>query len=123
MPLEKSHAMRFILTGFTQDVGIRVFAFERIAENRTRTACAVRADLALSRRYGISMQELPLLCRGLLERRDDGEEQHVLTFSEDEMRLCMDARTAAKDAAALKRKPPRKPNGEEAGAAWRTPHP
>ncbi|HTR35125.1 MAG TPA: hypothetical protein VMH80_04445 [Bryobacteraceae bacterium] len=113
--------MRFILTGFTQDFGFRVFAFERIGENRTRTACTVRADLALSRRYGIQMQELPLLCRGLLERRDEGDDLPAMTFTEDEMRLYMQERRAAREAAALKRKPPRKPAGDNAGVGWRSP--
>ena len=85
--------MQFILTGFTQDIGFRVFAFEGVAIGQIRTAFTVRADLALSRRYGIAMQELPLLCRGLLDRRGDGVEpevenakDHSLTFSEEEMR-------------------------------------
>jgi len=120
MPPERSHTT-FILTGFTQDVGFRVFAFERVADNRTRTACTVRADLALSRRYGIQMQELPLLCRALLERRDDGEGLPTLTFTEDEMRLCMFERRAAREAAAQKKKSRKPIISKEAGAAWRTP--
>ncbi|HUO32164.1 MAG TPA: hypothetical protein VMU80_23295 [Bryobacteraceae bacterium] len=115
--------MRFILTGFTQDVGFRVFAFERIGEDRMRTSCTVRADLALSQRYGIQMQELPLLCRGLLERRDEGDGLRALTFTEDEMRLYIQERRAAREAAAQKRKAPRKPAGDDAGVAWRTPQP
>jgi hypothetical protein len=115
--------MRFILTGFTQDVGFRVFAFERIGEDRTRTACTVRADLALSRRYGIQMQELPLLCRGLLERCGDGEPDGSLTFTEDEMRSYMAGRKAAQDAAAQKRKATRGPAENNAGDAWRTQRP
>jgi hypothetical protein len=97
--------MRFILTGFTQDVGFRVFAFERIGENWTRMACTVPADLALSLRYGIQMQELPLLCRGLLERRHECDGLRALTFIEDEMRLYMAERRAARETAALKGKP------------------
>ena len=115
--------MRFILTGFTQDFGFRVFAFERIGENRMRTACTVRADLALSRRYEIQMQELPLLCRGLLERRDEGDGLRALTFTEDEMRLYMQERRAAREVAAQKRKPPHKPAGDDADVGWRTPQP
>ena len=79
--------MHFILTGFTQDMGFRVFAFERRGEDRIRTKYTVRADLALILRYGIRLQELPLLCRGLLERRENGEEAGALTFTEDEMCL------------------------------------
>ena len=80
--------MDFIFNGFTQDMGFRVFAFERMGPDRIRTKYTVRADLALLLRYGIRMQELPLLCRGLLERRsDNGEETGALTFTEDDMRL------------------------------------
>lgn len=111
--------MRFILTGFTQDLGFRVFAFERIEENRTRTACTVRADLAMSRRYGIQMQELPLLCRSLLERRDQMDGVHALTFTEDEMRRCTMERTAARETAALAKKKRKPPVGNN-GGGWRT---
>jgi hypothetical protein len=113
--------MQSILTGFTEDMGFRVFAFELKAEDRTRTLYAVRVDLALIRRYGIRLQELPLLCRGMLERRDEGEEERTLTFTEDEMCLYAKDRVAARDAAAQKRKRPPKPPGENAGAAWRIP--
>jgi len=120
--------MQFILTGFTQDTGFRVFAFEGVAIGQIRSVFTVRADLALSRRYGIAMQELPLLCRGLLDRQGEGVESevesvenHSLTFSEDEMRACADKRAADRALAALKRKAPRRPVVENAGAAWRGP--
>ena len=111
--------MSFILTGFRQDLGFRVFAFERRETARSRMEFTVKADLGLIRRYDIRVQELPLLCRGLLERREDGEDSRALTFTEDEMRACANDRTAAKNEAARKRKPPRRPTGESPGAAWR----
>ena len=113
--------MQFILTGFTQDLAFRVFAFERMGLDKVRTKYVVRADLALVRRYGIQMQELPLLCRILLDRNDDGEE--TLTFTEDDMCLHAKGRAAAKDAAAQKRKAPRRPASANVGAAWRGHHP
>src|SRR6266571_2978296 len=94
--------MQFILTGFTQDTGCRVFAFERTGEDRIRVRFTVRADLDLIRRYGIRLQELPLLCRGLLERRDESELKSTLTFTEEQMRLHC---AAAQEAAAQRRKP------------------
>ena len=127
--------MQFILTGFTQDTGYRVFAFEGVVVGQIRTVFTVRADLALSRRYGIPMQELPLLCRSLLDRQDEGAQnpdesgendaikKHALTFSEEEMRACADKRAADRALAALKRKAPRRPVVENAGAAWRGPQP
>ena len=45
----RSAKMQFVLTGFTQDLGCRVFAFEGIAVDRMRTPFTVRADLALIR--------------------------------------------------------------------------
>ncbi len=90
--------MKFILTGFTQDMGFRVFAFEGIGDDQSRTAYTVRSDLALSRRYEIRMQDLPLLCRLLLERRGEVDETHAYIFTEDEMsahaKECATARRA-----------------------------
>jgi hypothetical protein len=75
--------MQFILKGFIPETGFRVFTFEGIADDRTRTEFKVRTDLSLIRRYGIRVQDLPLLCRGLLERH--GESERTLTFTEKEM--------------------------------------
>ena len=47
--LMKIAKMQFLLTGFTHDMGFRVFAFDRIGEDRIRTRCTVRTDLALVR--------------------------------------------------------------------------
>ena len=115
----KSAFMQFILTGFTQDMAFRVFAFERMGLDRVRTKYAVKADLVLVRRYGIQVQELPLLCRNLLQQQDDGQPTHTFTFTEDDMCLHAKGRAAARDAAAQKRKPPRRSPGENVGAAWR----
>ena len=111
--------MRFVLTGFTHNVEFRVFAFDSISEERERTQCTVRADLGLARKYGIHVQELPLLCRSLLEREEEGEPTLSLTFTEAEMQDCARGRAAAHDAAASKRKAPHGRAGENVGAAWR----
>ena len=99
--------MQFILTGFTQDTGFRVFAFERIGADRTRTAFTVRTDLDLIRKYGIRVQELPLLCRALLERRDEAELERTWIFTEDEMRAyasnCAAERDEAKKQKAMRK--------------------
>ena len=115
--------MQFILTGFTQEREFRVFAFEGIAADRVRTAFTVRADLALSRTYGIRLQELPLMCRAILEHREEGEEQNALTFTEDAMRLHASNCVAARALAAQKKKAPRRPTSENNGIAWRSPQP
>jgi len=113
--------MRFILTGFNQDSGCRVFAFEQIAEDHARTACTVSADLALSRSYGIQIQELPLLCLHFLERNGDHSAAQDLIFSEEEMRACASERAAAKADAANRHKTARRHPAADLGAAWRAP--
>ena len=112
--------MQYILTGFTHDLGYRVFAFEGVGTDRLRTNYRVRTDLALTRKYGIRVQELPLLCRAILERRNEEEGQDSFTYTEADMRVYADA-AAIRTAAAQKRKPPRKPPSENLGAAWRGP--
>ena len=114
--------MQYILTGFTQDMGFRVFAFERTGLDKVRTNCTVRADLALIRRYGIQIQELPLLCRGLLDRRDEGNPALTLIFTEDEMRAWATERATVREVAANKRRPPRRPATDNSGGAWRGPN-
>lgn len=106
----ESAKMQFILKGFSQAMGFRVFAFEGIAADRTRTVFTVRTDLALTRRYGIRLQELPLLCRKVLERRDEGENKRTFTYTEEDMCLHASDCAAARDAAAQKRKSPRRPS-------------
>jgi len=110
---------QFILKGFSQVEGFRVFAFERIAEDWTRTSFTVRTNLALTRRYRIRLQELPLLCRAVLEHLE-GEEQRAFTFTEGDMRLHADG-VAAREEAARQRKSPRRPPTNRVGAAWRSP--
>jgi hypothetical protein len=95
--------MQFILTGFTQSTGFRVFAFERIGADRTRTPFTVRTDLELIRKYGLRGQELPLLCRALLERHDEAEEERTWIYTEDEMRLYASNCAAERDAAQKKK--------------------
>jgi hypothetical protein len=124
---KRSQLMQFILTGFTQDREFRVFAFEGINSDRVRTPFTVRADLALSRTYGIRLQELPLMCRAILERREEDPEEvnspNALTFTEDAMRLHASNCIAARALAAQKKKAPRRPANETNGAAWRSPQP
>ena len=114
--------MQFILTGFTQDMGFRVFAFEGVKADRTRARYTVRADLGLVRKYGIRVQELPLLCRGLLDKCGETEEKRALIFSEDDMQLRAKESALARETAAM-RKPPRRPPAANIGGAWRAPQP
>jgi hypothetical protein len=111
--------MQFVLTGFTQDTGFRVFEFDYVGPGQPRTQFRVRADLGLIRRYGIQVQDLPLLCRAVLERREESEVAREFTFTEEKMNTHARDCAAAKELAAQRRKPARKPVGENLGAAWR----
>jgi len=112
--------MHFLLKGFSQVLEFRVFAFEGIAADRPRTPFTVRIDLALARKHGIRLQELPLLCRAVLERRHEDGENLAFTYTEEDM--CLDAvSAAAREAAAKSSRAPRRPVIDRVGAAWRVP--
>jgi len=111
--------VQFILKGFREEQGIRTFVFDRVAPDRTRAVFTIRTDVALTRKHGIRLQELPLLCLEVLAQRCDEQEGHALTYTEEDMRLRADC--VARDLEAQKRKRPvrRAPTPERAGAAWR----
>jgi hypothetical protein len=103
--------MDFTLTGFTQIAGFRVFAYEGIAEDRVRIKFTVRADLTAIRKYNIRLQDLPLMCRGILERGRGENPQsasRAFTFTEDQMSSHLQECVALRDAAALRRRAPRR---------------
>lgn len=120
MQIKKPVPARFILTGFAQEQGFRRFNFECIAADNARSEVSVRADLALIRLYGIHVQDLPLLCLELLERRGESEFAHRLTFTEEDMRVHQADRLAAQRAADQKKRHPRKAAPLNTGNAWRT---
>ncbi len=111
--------MNFIFSGFKQINNVRRFSYEAVAEDSSRRQFVVGADLLLIRKYQITMQELPLLCLHLLETSPDGPQSR--TFTEDDMRTHAGNRWAAREIAAAKRKPVRRPPSSNMGAAWRGP--
>ncbi len=54
------------------------------------------------------------MCRGLLDRSEEGKEIRSLTFEESDMRDCVNDRAAIREEAARKRKPRRQPVPENA---------
>lgn len=116
----KGSKMQFVLSGFKQDVGFRVFNFESTNAAGAKLQFAVKADLALARKYGIQMQALPLLCWGLLEHNQN-ESERTFTYGEDEM--CLYARACKEERAAvlLKKQSARRAlNTTQPGVGWRT---
>lgn len=113
--------MRYILTGFTHEMGSRVFAFQGIDDDRLRTEYRVKADLTASRQMGITIQELPLLCRGVLERRDETAGQSTFIYTEAEMR-CRALARAAELASSRRGRPPRKTQADVSTAGQDAAH-
>lgn len=119
-PCLEKPKMQFVLTGFNEIQGARVFAFEGVASDRSRTPYTVTTNLAMSRQYGIRLQELPLLCRSILEQAYADSDEHTFNYAEADMRQYAES-AAARAAAARARKPPKRPLTENTGSAWREP--
>jgi hypothetical protein len=98
--------IRFFLTGFTQAAGIRIYAFEGRAE-AGRIDYTVEVDLALILGYGIRIQELPLLCRELLQQGAQPEGTKAFVFTEQRMRSHAEKLSVARQDAERRKKPPR----------------
>ena len=112
--------MEFVLKGFDTKDSIRRFVFETITADRTRSTVVVTADLTLARRHSIQVQNLPLLCRQLLESRDPGTVAGA-TLALTEANMAEVTRIAR---AAVEEKKPRKtrpPVSSNVGKAWRGP--
>jgi hypothetical protein len=115
--------MQFVLTGFSHNAGLRVFEFEGVAVDRTRATFSVSADMALSRTYGIRVQELPLLCRRFLQEHDTSDAARDLTFGETDMRLYASHCAAQRQAAQRKKSPRRHAIAAATRSEWQHPQP
>jgi hypothetical protein len=100
--------IEFVLAGFRQDNNIRRYSFQAVGVDRKGTEFTVGADLDLVRKYRIPLQELPLLCRHVLEGYGSGQTR-ALMFSENDMIGYATRRTAELDAAEQKRRAHRSP--------------
>lgn len=93
--------MALVLSGFRQFENVRRYFYDTDGPAQKRERFSVDADMDLVRRYRIPLQELPLLCRRLLEGRAKLE---TIIFTEKEMMKYADAREAATAAQLLKRR-------------------
>jgi hypothetical protein len=112
--------VEFLLTGFTQRAGIRIYAFEGRVESN-RTDYTVEVDLALIPGFGIRIQDLPLLCRELLQQRTQPDEIKAFIFTEQRMRSHAEKLSAAREDAELRKKPPRSPESPHPETGYRPP--
>ena len=111
--------MDFLLTGFKHDKNVRVFEFNGV-DTVGKVSChySVRTDLGSARKHGIALQDLPLLCRDFLGKRELGTETS-LDFTDEELRDIAEERARARTALKA-RKPPARPVNQQLGGAWRT---
>jgi hypothetical protein len=77
--------MEYLLEHYRQNAALRVFVFDGVSPDRSRSRFTVSVNTALLGRYTISLQELPLLCRRFLEERAIAGGSHTLTFGETDM--------------------------------------
>ena len=110
--------LEFLLNGFTQSAGIRIYAFEGRGDDR-RIEYTVEVNLALIPGYGIRIQELPLLCRDLLQHRAESDESSAFVFTEQNMRSYADELARARSDAEHRNKQPRHAASANSGD-WRT---
>ena len=108
--------MEALLVGFRENANIRAFVFNCVQPNHSKTQVVVSADVSLARRYKIALQELPLICKRLLESTPGDNVEAAITLTEERMSRILSERL---DAAAKKPTKTSRP-APQAGRAWRT---
>src|SRR5690348_11592322 len=119
-PAQEGVKRQFFLTGFSQAAGIRTYAFQGRIDT-TRTDYTVEVDLALIPGFGIRIQDLPLLCREVLQQRTQPDEIKAFIFTEQRMRSHAEKLSAAREEAELRKKPPRSPESPHPETSYRPP--
>ena len=115
-PQKEGARPQFLLTGFTQAAGIRIYTFEGRVDAK-RIDYTVEVDLAQG--YGIRIQDLPLLCRDLLQQRTQPDEISAVVFTEQRIRSHADKLATAREEAKHKKKEPRHLARVDAATGWR----
>jgi hypothetical protein len=117
---DEAAKIQFLLTGFTQSAGIRIYAFEsRVAAGRIDYT--VEVDLALIPGFGIRIQDLPLLCRELLQQWVQPDEIRTFVFTEQRMRSHAEKLSMAREDAELRKKQPRRLGGADPETSYPSP--
>ena len=110
--------MNFVFTGFHQNDSVRQYVFQSVT--RPNEKFTVGADLNLVRKHKIPLQELPLLCRRLLEAKDEPRDSPGLVFTEQDMLGYVEKRARVAHDAELKRRRFRVAASPRIGEAWRS---
>lgn len=78
---------RYLLVSFEQRTNIRQYSFSGRNEEGEKHEFFVDVDLNLTRRHGVPMQEIPLLCCRLLEEKAVAQQDRELTLTEAHMEV------------------------------------
>jgi hypothetical protein len=82
--------LHYTLLGFWQSDSVRNFAFQKVLGNGTASEkYTVIADVALARKFRITLQELPSLCARLLEARPEDSPSGMILITDAD--LCVHA--------------------------------
>src|SRR5579862_5843295 len=117
-PKQESVKPQFFLSGFTQAAGIRIYAFEGRVD-ASRIGYTVEVDLALIAGFGIRIQDLPLLCRELLQQQSQSNDISTVVFTEQRMRSHAEKLAAARQEAEGRKKQSRHLASADAAIDWR----
>jgi hypothetical protein len=117
---EEAGKPQFLLTGYSQAAGIRIYAFEGKVDAR-RIGYTVEVNLGLIPGYGIRIQELPLLCRELLQQWALPDEASAVVFTEERMRSHADKIAVAREEAQQKKKHPKQVARPDTDTSWLPP--
>ena len=119
-PAQEGAKRQFFLTGFSQAAGIRTYAFQSRVD-ATRTDYTVEVDLALIPGFGIRIQDLPLLCRELLQQQAQADERNAVVLTEQRMRSHAEKLAVAREEAEHRKKQPKNLAKADTETDWR-PH-
>jgi hypothetical protein len=108
--------LEYVLTNFQQQLNIRRFFFKGTNAAKERLEYIVGIDLTWARKYGIPVQELPLLCVRFLEQRTDDLQPRGVNFTEAQMANYASERDAEKKRSESKRRGHFKPSTKVAAS-------
>ena len=87
--------MHYKMLGFSQNDSVRRFAFQRTGHGIAAAAFVVVADLAVARKFHITVQELPSICSRLLESISEDQPGATIVLTDAEFTVHAAANTAA----------------------------
>lgn len=96
--------MDYVLMDFQQRANVRHYSFRGTTEDNQRFDFVVNVDLDIVLKHRIPIQEIPLLCRRLLEQEPVSAQSRKLTFSEEHMQAHVKRCEEEKRQAVMRRK-------------------